>query len=172
MAAQHKLKEVLFWTLTGGAFLLMIYNTVLYYRLQNSNRPTILPAEETVEIEPGTALEQVNLRMLNGESFSLPTKGRYLIAFLTTGCGPCQTQVQYLNKAAKLPNYDKVLAIFFEPQTAVAEFQSQFQPEFLCLRDDTGRLNDRLRLRSFPQSVDLRDGVVAQSWIGTQERFE
>ena len=165
MQITGKIKEALFWLMAGGAFLLMIYNTMLYTRVG------IRPEAPVSEIENGTTLAGFSLKELDGKDFVIPSKGRYLVSFLTTGCGPCQMQVATLNRTSDLGSYDKVLAVFFEPRAKVEQFKVEFNAEIPCLIDYKATINTRLNLSSFPQTVELDDGTVIRSWVGVHDSF-
>jgi hypothetical protein len=107
-----------------------------------------------------------------GEEVTIPAQGRFLIAFLDTECGPCKRQVDPLNEALEKRTYSGVLAVFSEPEAKVTEFESSVKPEFVCLRDvGRGPLAEN-RISTFPQTIEVDNGIVTRSWVGYQGLFE
>lgn len=152
--------------MVSASLALMLYNTIVYYQDHNEVK------EPEAEIKTGTILTGCTLRDIAGKESILPDKGRLLLAFLTTECGPCQRQTQPLNAAVKSGDYDKVIGIFFEPTNKVESFISSFKPEFVCLLDYRGDLNGKLNLTTFPQTVEIQNGEVVKVWLGVQEQFD
>ncbi len=168
MKIKTNFKEWLLWLMVGTSLLLMGFNT--WVRWDGNGRTQQPPSPQ---IKPGEYLANFQLKHTNDEDFFIPGNGRYLLSFMTTECGACQKQVNSLNELARsAENYAGVSAVFFEPASKVKEFQSSFNPAFSCLLDHNGQLASRLQLNTFPQTIELVDGVVAKSWVGLQTKFE
>lgn len=162
MTFRIKLKDLLFWGMVTGSFLLMIYTVVI--------RPSA--SEPQVEIVEGTVLGGYRLRETGGQDLVIPSNGKQLVSFLASECGPCQKQVQALNEVARSNSYQAVIGVFFERPSAVQNFKSAFGANFPCLVDPAGALSAKLKLTTFPQTVELTDGVATRFWLGAKERFE
>lgn len=167
MEKRNNLKEWLLWLMVGVSLALMVYNTSMRWR---SSRRGQQPA---TQIKNGTNLANFQLKNSNNEDFVIPNKGRHLLSFMTTECRACQRQVTSLNDVVKAKgSYDRVSAVFFEPANKVVAFQATFNPEFNCLLDNKGELASKLQINTYPQTIDLVDGVVVKSWVGLQVKFE
>lgn len=167
MKRKNSFKEWLFWLMVGASLALMFYNTFARWR---GTRKVNLPPPQ---IERGITLVGTQLTHLTGDDVTISGKGRELISFMTTDCKACQRQVQSLNEIAKATiRYDNISAVFFEPAATVLEFQASFNPEFNCLLDSRNQLATRLQLDTFPQTVELVNGVVVKSWVGLERKFE
>lgn len=149
----------------AASLLLMLRITAVDYGKGRAHEASEL------EVERGTNLSGFRLTQLDGQEFVIPSEGNYLICFLTSGCAPCQQQVQALNEVVRRREYAKVIGVFFEPAARVAEFESTFKPEFLCLLDRQAELATGLRLSTFPQTIEVRDGKVIKGWVGQQPGF-
>lgn len=161
-----KTKELMFWLLTCGAFLLMLHNAVLYY---TRNAALTKPA---IDVPNGARLAGFKLKDSEGNEFAIPSEGRYLISFLTTDCDACHIQVTHLNRAADTKSYQMVVGVFGEDTERVGRFITDLRPEFPCFIDNESRLTNLLKLKNLPQTVEIRDGVVVRAWVGTQETFD
>jgi hypothetical protein len=84
MKINDKVKDALLWFMLTASFLLLVYHTVRPNKANNSVAP------DRVEIKTGTTISQLEFKRPNGEDFAIPQKGKYLVAFLTTGCEPCR----------------------------------------------------------------------------------
>lgn len=167
MQVQGKtVKEVLLWSMIAVAIGLLLFNTLAYRKLQQS----LPPKDATPEIEAGISLAGLTLKALDGSVYAIPDKGKLLVAFLTTGCDACQTQVAALNDALKSGNYTQVIGVFADLPERVAKFKDIHNPQFLCLTDESGKVHE-LKLRTFPQTIELHDTVVQRVWVGKQEVF-
>jgi peroxiredoxin len=166
MGSRRAIKETLIWAMTGASFLLLAYNTLLYRGSRHG------PALARMGIETGASLGEFTLKGLDGTEFALSKNRRYLVSFLTTVCPACQTQVHGLNRVAESGKYDRVIGVFFETRKSVEQFKATFAPEFSCLYDPGGKLNTRLNLSTFPQTIELIDGKVNRGWVGSQESFD
>jgi len=154
--------------MVGASLLLMGYNT--WARWEGDRRIKLPP---TAQIKTGEHLANFQLKHTNDEDFFIPGNGRYLLSFMTTECGACQKQVNSLNELARSTgNYAGIGAVFFQSANKVKEFQTSFNPEFTCLLDHNGQLASKLQLNTFPQTIELVDGVVVKSWVGLQAKFE
>jgi thiol-disulfide isomerase/thioredoxin len=107
MKINDKIKDVLMWSMLTVSVLLLAYHTVRPNKVNNSEAPA------RVEIKTGTTISQLEFKRPNGEDFAIPQKGKYLVAFLTTGCEPCRQQMPRLNELAQTNSYDGVIGIFF-----------------------------------------------------------
>lgn len=161
------IKEALFWVLLGGAFLLMVHNAALYYYTRN-----VVPTKPAIDVPNGSRLAGFKLTDPEGNEFAIPSEGTYLISFLTTDCDACHIQVRHLNHAAGTKSYQMVFAVFGEDTERVARFMNDLRPEFPCFVDHERRLTNSLKLKSLPQTVELKDGVVVRAWVGMQESFQ
>lgn len=159
------IKEALLWTMIAASLVLMLRNAAVNYGWSRA------PETYEPEIASGTDLSGFRLKQLGGQEFVIPSEGALLISFLTSGCAPCQQQVQALNEAVRRQKYAKVIAVFFEPATLVAEFEATLKPEFLCTIDAEGALANSLRLSTFPQTVEIKNGAVIRGWVGKQSGF-
>lgn len=167
MGKKNNFKEWLLWLMVSASLILMAYNASVRWI---SNRPVPRP---TAQVKPGISLANFQLQYSNNENLFIPSTGRHLMSFMTTECKACQRQVDSLNEIAKAKtSYAAVSAIFFEPATKVVEFQAMFKPQFNCLLDNKGQLASKLQLTTFPQTIELIDGVVVKSWVGLQTKFE
>lgn len=166
MQLRNRISDILIWFMVVASLMMMIYNTSINY----ARKP--LSATPEIEIEPGTDLAGFRLTATNGEEFIIPAEGRYLISFLTTGCGACQQQIPILNEISGREHYRQVLGVLFEPVGKITEFESAFKPKFRCLIDSEGDLAGVLRLTVFPQTVEIDDGKVTHSWSGLQREFK
>jgi thiol-disulfide isomerase/thioredoxin len=166
MKIKEKLKDALLWAMITTSFLLLVYHTV------RPNKANHSAAARKVEIENGTNLSQLVLKHTSGKDFVIPQTGKYLVAFLTTGCEPCLQQMPRLNELAKADSYDGVIGIFAESVGEVKEFELSHKLEFICLADDKGSAKSLLNLKSYPQTTEIHDGAVTRSWIGLQKSFD
>lgn len=168
MEKKSKFKEWLLWLMVGTSLVLMVYNTSARWAA-NSRTQRPLAAQ----VKTGEHLANFQLKHTDDRDFFIPGNGRYLLSFMTTKCGACQKQVNSLNELARsTKDYAGVGAVFFEPANKVREFRSSFNPAFTCLLDHNGQLASKLQINTFPQTIELVDGVVIKSWVGLQTRFE
>lgn len=162
-----RIKELLFWLLAAGAFLMMLHNAALYYY----TRRTPLP-QPRIDVPNGARLAGFQLKDLEGREFAIPSEGKYLISFLTTDCEACHIQIRHLDKAADTKTYQMVFGVFAEDTERVRRFMTDLRPAFPCFIDSERRLTSLLKLKNLPQTVEIRDGVIIRAWVGTQESFQ
>jgi hypothetical protein len=159
------LKDLLLWSMVGLSLLLMIYSVAV-------DRGTRNAEDRAPEIEIGVKLGGFDLKDTKGARAVIPAEGAFLIAFLTSDCGPCQKQVEALNKAARDGHYREVIGVFFEDPVKVRDFETTFSPAFKCLIDIDGALNQTLNLSVYPHIVELQNGGVTRVWVGKQEQLD
>ncbi len=165
MSLRTRFKDTLMWSLIIASLALMIYNTT-----RNSKGVAPSPSEPEIQVE--TNLTGLQSKDSNGKEFVLPSNARYLLSFLTIECGPCQRQIEYLNREVETGRYDKVIGIFYESKWKLIDFQSHHHPKFLCLLRGVDRSSLSLSLTTFPQTAEVKDGKVTRVWVGVQEAFD
>lgn len=164
MRVRGRIKGPTTWALLAGSFLLMAYNTYSYRRAAN-------PSVSRPEVPDHAMLAGLRFKRTNGGEFVIPSSGRYLISFLTVECGPCQRQVEYLNRVTREGEYSAVLGVFSDSLRRVADFESAFDPQFTSLIRTSLSSDPMLELSTFPQTVEISNGVVVKRWLGVQESF-
>jgi hypothetical protein len=159
-------KEVAFWVMVSTSLCLMGY-TVVRDEVAKRRRP-----ELRAEIQNGANVGGLPVTDVGGAESTIPSRGRYLVSILDTGCGPCQQQATALSKMGKLQEYSGVLAVFPDSLSKVQEFASSYEFQFTCLVDAGRGPISKYGISTFPQTLEVNDGVVVRSWVGYHERLE
>jgi peroxiredoxin len=94
-------------------------------------------------------------------------RGRYLLVFLTSGCGPCVDEANSISRmlqggASPL----RVYGVGVEKQGQVANFVKEYDFKFPFLLDKDSGLRLGLDVRIFPSKFLVEDGVVKKAWYG------
>jgi hypothetical protein len=159
-------KEGLLWIMVSASLCLMVYTTV---RNEAARRRT---PKLAAEIPTGTNIGGLQVTDTHGIEKTIPAQGTCLIAFLDTQCGPCQQQVAVLNQATASGRFNAVVAVFGEAISKVTEFEASVRPAFACLVDTGHGPMSEHPITTYPQIVELKDGVVMRSWVGYHDKLE
>jgi peroxiredoxin len=94
-------------------------------------------------------------------------RGRYLLVFLTSGCGPCVDEASSISSmlqggASPL----RVYGVGVERPGQVANFVKEYDFKFPFLLDKDSGLRRGLDVRIFPSKFLVEDGVVKKAWYG------
>ena len=110
-------------------------------------------------------------RLVDLEGRELPSgelgRGRYLLVFLTSGCGPCVDEAGSISRmlqggASPL----RVYGVGVERPGQVASFVKEYDFKFPFLLDKDSGLRQGLDVRIFPSKFLVEDGVVKKAWYG------
>jgi peroxiredoxin len=94
-------------------------------------------------------------------------RGRYLLVFLTTSCGPCVDEAQAISRiVGESPTPIRVYGVGVERPAQVATFVKEYDLKFPFLHDKDSTLREAFDVRRFPTKLLVEDGVVKQAWYG------
>lgn len=95
------------------------------------------------------------------------TRGRVLLIYLTTSCGPCVEQAQIISRLSESPPPGlRIYGVSFEQPAQVATFTKQLDLRFPILIDVGGKLAGSLNIHYFPSVYLVEDGTIIKAWRG------
>jgi peroxiredoxin len=94
-------------------------------------------------------------------------RGRHLLVFLTSGCGPCVDEANSISRLLEgSASPLRVHGVGVENQEKVANFVKEYGYKFPFLLDKDSGLRLGLDVRIFPSKFLVEDGVVKKAWYG------
>lgn len=94
-------------------------------------------------------------------------QGRYLLIFLTSGCGPCVDEANAVSRLIQESTSSlRVYGVGIERSAQVAAFAEEFDLKFPFLLDKGSKLRQAFDIRRFPTKLLVEDGIVKKAWYG------
>lgn len=113
----------------------IIYGIVLFVLIQRA--PSIFKIFQA----QGSKAQVISVKDLKGQSFQLPLPKKQVLVFWATWCGPCNIELNRINKLIlnKEISSDSIIAISsFEEAHFVSEFSKKHNYQFNIATDETG----------------------------------
>jgi peroxiredoxin len=101
-------------------------------------------------------------------------RGRVLLVFLTTGCGPCIKELDTVTHLYRdAPPDLRIYGVGIERPAQIETFVKEFDLKFPILIDMSAQLAKSLDIHYFPSTYLIEDGVIIYIWRGaTQDEAE
>lgn len=112
-----------------------------------------------------------DVRLADLEGREVPSdelrRGRHLLVFLTSGCGPCVDEANSISRVLEgSASPLSIHGVGVEKQEKVANFVKENGYKFPFLLDKDSGLRVGLDVRIFPSKFLVEDGVVKKAWYG------
>lgn len=124
------------------------------------------PAVDDSSRQPLPAYRLVNVNREDIPEGEL-SRGRVLVVYLTTSCGPCAEEVKIISRFVEAAPTDiRVYGLTFDRPSQVAAFTEEVGTKFPVLIDTGARVAKSLDLRYFPSMFLVEDGIITKRWTG------
>lgn len=120
---------------------------------------------------PGDRFPSIPVATLDGkaETLQISDRGEYVINVFATWCGPCIEEMPEYNRTAAILATHGITTIGIaqgEQPQAVNAFQRQLKIGFALVTDPGSHTKRQLGARIIPETVIVRDGVIAREVSG------
>lgn len=141
---------------------------------QASGRNKAFEATSEGQKQPLPAYRLATLRDQKELSPDELRRGRVLLVFLTTGCGPCIKELDVVSRLYHDSPPDlRVYGVGIERPAQLETFVKEFDLKFPILVDMSAQLAKSLDIHYFPSTYLIEDGVIVHIWRGaTQDEAE
>jgi peroxiredoxin len=141
---------------------------------QASARNQTFEANSDGQKQPLPAYHLATLREQKELSPDELRRGRVLLVFLTTGCGPCIKELDVVSRLYRdAPQELRIYGVGIERPAQIETFVKEFDLKFPMLIDMSAQLAKSLDIHYFPSTYLIEDGVIIHIWRGaTQDEAE